>query len=248
MSSVGPFYLESNMPEHISISDFVALTNEDLASPTTSIFQSKMSECRNTVSAVEESMEMDQNTLQRMKKMVKAIHSSGISHAENKEQYIDVLENLGNSHLTQDNNEVSTGFLNLAVFTREVTALFKNLVQNLNNIISFPLENILKSELRDSRLELKKQLEKSWKEYDIKVGKLEKERREKSRQLGLVKTEGHNVTEDMERERRTFQLQMCEPQTDGFKQVFMEQRRSRLKSFLPQAAASSYSWLQRLFP
>nr|ACI67971.1 Development and differentiation-enhancing factor-like 1 [Salmo salar] len=208
--SSGPFYLESNMPEHISISDFVALTNEDLASPATSIFQSKMSECRNTVSAVEESMEMDQSTLQRMKKMIKAIHSSGISHAENKEQYIDVLENLGNSHLTQDNNEVSTGFLNLAVFTREVTALFKNLVQNLNNIISFPLENILKSELRDSRLELKKQLEKSWKDYDIKVGKLEKERREKSRQLGLIKTEGYNVTEDMERERRTFQLQMCE--------------------------------------
>uniref|UniRef100_A0A3B4YS55 ArfGAP with SH3 domain, ankyrin repeat and PH domain 3 n=1 Tax=Seriola lalandi dorsalis TaxID=1841481 RepID=A0A3B4YS55_SERLL len=173
------------MPERISISDFVVLTNEDLSSPGTSSFQSKMSDCRNTVSTVEE-------------------------HVDNKELYIEVLENLGNSHLTQDNNEVSTGFLNLAVFTREVTALFKNLqVQNLNNIMAFPLENVLKSELRDSRLELKKQMEKSWKEYDIK-GKLEKERKEKTRQLGLIRTEGSDGGEDMERERRSFQLQMCE--------------------------------------
>uniref|UniRef100_A0A673C288 Arf-GAP with SH3 domain, ANK repeat and PH domain-containing protein 3-like n=1 Tax=Sphaeramia orbicularis TaxID=375764 RepID=A0A673C288_9TELE len=117
------------MPERISISDFVVLTNEDLSSPGTSSFQSKMSDCRNTVTTVEESLEMDLTTLQRMKKMIKAIHTSGLTHAENKEQYIEVLENLGNSHLTQDNNEVSTGFLNLAVFTREVTALFKNLVR-----------------------------------------------------------------------------------------------------------------------
>ncbi|XP_037652696.1 arf-GAP with SH3 domain, ANK repeat and PH domain-containing protein 3 isoform X1 [Sebastes umbrosus] len=198
------------MPERISISDFVVLTNEDLSSPGTSSFQSKMSDCRNTVSTVEETLELDLTTLQRMKKMIKAIHTSGLSHVENKEQYVEVLENLGNSHLTQDNNEVSTGFLNLAVFTREVTALFKNLVQNLNNIMAFPLENVLKSELRDSRLELKKQMEKSWKEYDIKIGKLEKERKEKTRQLGLIRTEGSDGGEDMERERRTFQLQMCE--------------------------------------
>ncbi|XP_034381392.1 arf-GAP with SH3 domain, ANK repeat and PH domain-containing protein 3 isoform X2 [Cyclopterus lumpus] len=198
------------MPERISISDFVVLTNEDLSSPGTSSFQSKMSDCRNTVSTVDESLEMDHSALQRMKKMIKAIHTSGLSHVDNKEQYVEVLENLGNSHLTQDNNEVSTGFLNLAVFTREVTSLFKNLVQNLNNIMAFPLENVLKSELRDSRLELKKQMEKSWKEYDVKIGKLEKERKEKTRQLGLIKAEGSDGGEDMERERRTFQLQMCE--------------------------------------
>uniref|UniRef100_H3DIQ9 Arf-GAP with SH3 domain, ANK repeat and PH domain-containing protein 3 n=1 Tax=Tetraodon nigroviridis TaxID=99883 RepID=H3DIQ9_TETNG len=198
------------MLERLSVSDFVVMTNEDLSSPGTSGFLSKMSDCRNTVSAVEESLEMDHLTLQKMKKMIKSIHTSGLSHVENKEQYTEVLENLGNSHLTQDNNEVSTGFLNLAVFTREVTALFKNLVQNLNNIMAFPLENVLKSELRDNRLELKKQMEKSWKEYDIKIGKLEKERKEKSRQLGLIRTEGSDGGEDMERERRTFQLQMCE--------------------------------------
>ncbi|XP_034713959.1 arf-GAP with SH3 domain, ANK repeat and PH domain-containing protein 3-like isoform X2 [Etheostoma cragini] len=198
------------MPERISISDFVVLTNEDLSSPGTSTFQSKMSDCRTTVSTVEEFLEMDLSTLQRMKKIIKAIHTSGLSHVDNKEQYVEGLENLGNSHLTQDNNEVSTGFLNLAVFTREVTALFKNMVRNLNNIMAFPLENVLKSELRDSRLELKKQMEKSWKEYDIKIGKLEKERKEKTRQLGMIRTEGSDGGEDMERERRTFQLQMCE--------------------------------------
>uniref|UniRef100_A0A665W7Y7 Arf-GAP with SH3 domain, ANK repeat and PH domain-containing protein 1-like n=1 Tax=Echeneis naucrates TaxID=173247 RepID=A0A665W7Y7_ECHNA len=191
------------MPERISVSDFVVLTNEDLSSPGTSSFQSKMSDCRNTVSTVEESLEMDHTTLQRMKKIIKSIHTSGLSHVENKEQYIEVLENLGNSHLTQDNNEVSTGFLNLAVFTREVTALFKNLVQNLNNIMAFPLENVLKSELRDSRLV-------SADIINLQSGKLEKERKEKNRQLGLIRTEGSDGGEDMERERRSFQLQMCE--------------------------------------
>uniref|UniRef100_A0AAX7VC89 Arf-GAP domain-containing protein n=1 Tax=Astatotilapia calliptera TaxID=8154 RepID=A0AAX7VC89_ASTCA len=118
------------MPERISVSDFVILTNEDLSSPGTSTFQSKMSDCRSTVSAVEEVRVVeggDHIALQRMKKTIKAIHTSGISHVDSKEQYIELLENLGNSHLTQDNNEVSTGFLNLAVFTREVTSLFKNL-------------------------------------------------------------------------------------------------------------------------
>uniref|UniRef100_A0A8C9QZB2 ArfGAP with SH3 domain, ankyrin repeat and PH domain 3 n=1 Tax=Scleropages formosus TaxID=113540 RepID=A0A8C9QZB2_SCLFO len=119
-------------------------------------------------------------------------------YAENKEQYIDVLESLGNSHLSQDNNEVSTGFLNLAVFTREMASLFKNLVQNLNNIISFPLENILKGDLRDGR-----QVSLTW------LGRLEKGR-EKHRQQGMNRVEGGDLAEDTERERRMFQLQMCE--------------------------------------
>uniref|UniRef100_A0A8C5A0L6 ArfGAP with SH3 domain, ankyrin repeat and PH domain 3 n=1 Tax=Gadus morhua TaxID=8049 RepID=A0A8C5A0L6_GADMO len=190
------------MPERISISDFVHLTNEDLASPGTSTFQSKMSDCRNTVSAVEECLELDQTTLQRMKKIIKAIHSSGLAHVDNKEQYTEVLENLGNSHLIQDNNEVSTGFLNLAVFTREVTALFKNLVRSEDDLQD---TQPLREEGR-----LKKQMEKSWKEYDTKMVKLEKERREKGRQPGLIRTEGPEGGEDMERERRVFQLQMCE--------------------------------------
>ncbi|XP_036449227.1 arf-GAP with SH3 domain, ANK repeat and PH domain-containing protein 3 [Colossoma macropomum] len=195
------------MPEKLSVCDFVCLTSEDLQNPNNSDFQSRVGDCRSTVSALEESLEQDLSCLQRMRKMVKSIHSTGLSHVECKEHYTEVLENLGNSHLSQDNNEISTGFLNLAVFTREVTTLFKTLVQNLNSILSFPLESILKSELRDTRLDLRKQMERSWKDYDVKMMKLERERQ---KQAGLIRLDTVDVVEDMERERRTFQLQMCE--------------------------------------
>lgn len=194
----------------MSISDFVLQTEEDLRSPGSSGFQSRMGECRNTVSAVEEALDTDHSALQRMKKTVKAIYTSGLSHVESWEQYMEVLENLGNSQLSQNNHEVCTGFLNLSVFTRETSALCKNLVQNLNNIMAFPLENVLKTELRDGRLELKKHIEKCWKDYDVKIVKLEKEKREKSRPLGLIRPESSEPAEDMERERRAFQLHMCE--------------------------------------
>ncbi|XP_072357159.1 arf-GAP with SH3 domain, ANK repeat and PH domain-containing protein 2-like isoform X2 [Scyliorhinus torazame] len=200
------------MPEQISISEFVSETLEDINSPITSNFTSKMVNCRNTVTALEESLEADQAILLKMKKLIKAIHSSGLSHVENKEQYIEVLESFGNHHLSQNKNELSMGFLNLGVFTREVTALFKNLTQNMSNILSFPLDSLLKGDLKEGKGDPKKLIEKAWKDYETKVNKIEKEKKDRAKQFGLNRLEisPAEIADDLEKERKMFQLQMCE--------------------------------------
>lgn len=48
--------------------------------------------------------------------------------------------------------------------------------------------------------------------FDVGRAKIEKEKREHARQHGMIRTEfsGGEIAEDMEKERRLFQLQMCE--------------------------------------
>lgn len=42
------------MPDQITVSEFIAETNEDYKAPTASNFTTRMSHCRNTVTALEE--------------------------------------------------------------------------------------------------------------------------------------------------------------------------------------------------
>ncbi|TWW68392.1 Arf-GAP with SH3 domain, ANK repeat and PH domain-containing protein 2 [Takifugu flavidus] len=217
--------VQLKMPEVISVREFVEETNEDYKAPTTSNFSTRMIQCRNTVTALEEALDMDRSVLYKIKKSVKSMNTSGLvswdieeetlgtlAHVESEELYVQAVEKFGEHLVGRDNAQVGAAFLQFSVFSKELMALFKNLMQNMSNTISFPLDSLLKGDLKGVKGDLKKPFEKSWKDYEAKLAKIEKEKREHAKQHGMIRTEfsGGEIAEEMEKERRLFQLQMCE--------------------------------------
>ncbi|XP_076753003.1 arfGAP domain of ASAP isoform X6 [Xylocopa sonorina] len=200
------------MPGLIAVSEFIEETREDYNSPTTSTFVSRMPQCRQTITSLEETLDFDRDGLTKLKKAIKAIYNSGNAHVDNEVYLGRALERLGNAALKEQEPDIGAAFLKFAVVTKELSALMKTLMQNINNIVMFPLDSVLKGDLRGVKGDLKRPFEKAWKDYEAKYAKIEKEKKQHAKEAGLIRTEvtPAEIADEMEKERRLFQLQMCE--------------------------------------
>ncbi|CAG9855130.1 unnamed protein product [Phyllotreta striolata] len=201
------------LPSFITVADFIQETRDDYNSPITSTFVSKMQQCRNTITTMEETLDYDREGLTKMKKAIKAIHTSGNCHVENESYLVKALEKIGQNATTKEHEEIiGNAFLKFAVVTQELSALMKTLMQNLSNIVMFPLDSLLKGDLRGVKGDLKRPFDKAWKDYESKYAKIEKEKKQQAKDAGLIRSEvtAPEIADEMEKERRLFQLQMCE--------------------------------------
>uniref|UniRef100_A0ABD2WMX4 ArfGAP with SH3 domain, ANK repeat and PH domain-containing protein n=1 Tax=Trichogramma kaykai TaxID=54128 RepID=A0ABD2WMX4_9HYME len=200
------------MPGLIAVSDFIDETKGDYNSPTTSTFVSRMPQCRTTIATLEESLDFDRDGLTKLKKAIKAIYNSGNAHVDNEMYLGRALERLGDAALKEQEPDIGAAFLKFAVVTKELSALMKTLMQNISNIVMFPLDSVLKGDLKGVKGDLKRPFDKAWKDYEAKYAKIEKEKKQHAKEAGLIRTEitAAEVADEMEKERRLFQLQMCE--------------------------------------
>ncbi|CAH0767009.1 unnamed protein product [Diatraea saccharalis] len=172
-----------------------------------------MSLCISNYSLLLQTLDFDRDGLTKLKKAIKAIHNSGNAHVDNEMYLSRALERLGGNALSRDSEpDIGAAFFKFAVVTKELSALMKTLMQNINNIVMFPVDSILKGDLRGVKGDLKRPFDKASKDYESKYLKIEKEKKSQAKEAGLIRSEvtPAEIADEMEKERRLFQLQMCE--------------------------------------
>ena len=85
-------------------------------------------------------------------------------------------------------------------------------MQSLTNIILFPSENILKTELRGSKGDLKRPFDRALRDYQDKFSDLERMKKKQAKEAGMIRSElaAGEIAEEMDKERKYLQIAMAD--------------------------------------
>lgn len=194
--------------ERACIQTFLKETQEDINSPSTSVYQLKMENFRRDIQRIEESNEQDKRGLKKVVQCMKTVVHCGEEHAKSKNQFSEALEKLGTTLLPLQ-PRVGTAFLKFAVIFKDMSLSMQNTVKNLNDIILFPLESLLRNDLKP---ETRRPCDKAFADYERAKARVEREKRNQAHQAGLTRTDFSppEIAQELEKDRRQFQLAVCE--------------------------------------
>lgn len=206
------------MPGVISVCDFVRETREDINSPTTSSFVNRIPQCKETVAKLEEALAGDRECLSKLKSAVKEMHKTGNNHVNGEMDFSKALNRLGEVAFIREevgdygSDDIGAAFQKFSVVTKELSNLMKNLMQNLDSILMFPVDRLLKNEVRGSKGDLKRPCDRAWKDYQDKFSELERQKKKQAKEAGLHRSEltAGEIAEEMEKERKYLQLTTAE--------------------------------------
>ena len=85
-------------------------------------------------------------------------------------------------------------------------------MQSLTNIILFPSENILKTELRGSKGDLKRPFDRAWRDYQDRFSDLERIKKKQAKEAGMIRSElaAGEIAEEMDEERKYLQIAIAD--------------------------------------
>ncbi|XP_050731390.1 arf-GAP with SH3 domain, ANK repeat and PH domain-containing protein 2-like isoform X3 [Eriocheir sinensis] len=157
-------------------------------------------------------LDRDREGLAKMKKVVKVMHSTGQGFVGSEVDMSDALRKLGDTGGRPEDKALSEAFHKFAVVIREHSQLLQQLITNQKNNLLHPLDSVLKGDLKGVKGDLKQPFEKAAKVYDAKFSKIEKERKQQAKEAGFLKVDidAAEIAEEMSKERKVFQLQMCD--------------------------------------
>ena len=85
-------------------------------------------------------------------------------------------------------------------------------MMNLNTIIMYPVENVLKNELRGSKGDLKRPFDRAWRDYTDKYSEIERTKKKQAEKAGLIRSDltPGEIAEDLDKERKYLQISMSD--------------------------------------